>query len=171
MPPCVKPVMEARLEAVSARLDDSIPEHELGEMLARAEAATAGPWRACGEDRGSCVCGLVWSTSMDGIVLDVRHHHPDSDVPAPSLEEAHRNARFVSHAREDVPRLVAALRALRAREQPALPLTEAEWQLNYLLTTTGVIPASYPGRDAVLRGLYVKGATTLDVLKRAGVEP
>ena len=29
---------------------------------------TPGPWRACGEDKGGCQCGMVWSTSVDVIV-------------------------------------------------------------------------------------------------------
>jgi len=51
------------------------------------------------------------------------------------------------------------------------PLSEEEWQLNYTLSQTGVMPPRSPERDSVLRRLYAKGAITLDVLKREGIEP
>lgn len=76
----------------------------LDEIAARADAATEGPWRALGTgaaggdhwyicDDGEAIASI---SAQDGINEDQRE--PDAE--------------FIAHAREDVPKLVAALRAI-----------------------------------------------------------
>lgn len=77
---------------------------------ARANAATAGPWRACGHDRGGCQCGLVWALSVDALIARCT---PDEDAPTANEEGRKRDADFIAAARIDVPALVAEVRRLR----------------------------------------------------------
>lgn len=88
----------------------------LAEIQARADAATAGPWRECGRDRGGCVCGLVWSIPGDGVVASTAS---DPDTPR-SDEQVNADARFVAHAKDDIPWLLAEV----ARLQGAMPTDE-----------------------------------------------
>ena len=73
----------------------------LDEIEARANDATPGPWRHEGQRvRGVCeiaFCGLTAAT----------------DGPTGTLDYT-RNARFIAHARTDVPALVARVRELEA---------------------------------------------------------
>lgn len=68
--------------------------------IQRAEETPAGPWRACGNDRGGCECGMVWSEPTD-MQMTARAFDEDTDVPTD--DEAKKIARFVAHARTDVP--------------------------------------------------------------------
>jgi hypothetical protein len=79
---------------------------DVGEIRARADAASMGPWRECGHDRGGCQCGHVWSTPHDALVAECR---PQEDVPHPSADGRMANARFIAHARTDIPRLCDAM--------------------------------------------------------------
>lgn len=67
---------------------------DLEAIKARAAAATKGPWRA---DPGGC------APYVDA---------PSDDIATNVYEMD--DARFIAHAREDVPRLVAALEAVEA---------------------------------------------------------
>ena len=40
----------------------------LKDIKGAALAATPGPWRECGHDRGGCRCGLVWSIPADAAI-------------------------------------------------------------------------------------------------------
>jgi Ead/Ea22-like protein len=60
-----------------------------------AEAATPGPYLACGNERGGCGCGIVWSTDHIGEhILTVQRERDNDDVPVPSLEQAKKNALY-----------------------------------------------------------------------------
>lgn len=68
---------------------------------------TPGPWSACGEDRGGCVCGMVWSKSVDAVVATTA---PSSEaremgLPMPDRSAIVANARLIAAA----PDLLAAL--------------------------------------------------------------
>jgi len=62
------------------------------------EKWTPGPWSICGEERGGCVCGQIWSTSKDYRVADATRTFPDSMEELPSREESIANARLISAA-------------------------------------------------------------------------
>lgn len=47
-----------------------------------AEDATPGPWEACGEDRGGCVCGQVWSRAADCPVAKTERGEWGDSYPA-----------------------------------------------------------------------------------------
>lgn len=70
----------------------------LGEIEARANAATDGPWRR------------YETVQADTFVLGPRGLLFDDVVSGPTY--ARSNAEFIAHARTDVPALVAALRAV-----------------------------------------------------------
>lgn len=74
---------------------------ELDAVLARAEAATPGPWHATNQVRDD----RVWQ------IEDVKHEDEICDLD--NDERAEHNARFIAHARTDVPALVAEVRRLR----------------------------------------------------------
>lgn len=75
----------------------------LDEMQARCDAATPGPWKLKPVDDHKRIIfgpnGNSWGTDVGEIDSD------DADY-----DEAMRTAEFVSHARTDMPRLIAALR-------------------------------------------------------------
>lgn len=86
------------------------------QALSRAEAATAGPWRECGADRGGCECSMVWSESADALVLMPARDPHDEGVTLPPKGEDMANARFSAHARTDVPVLAAFVLRVTAPE-------------------------------------------------------
>lgn len=75
----------------------------LDEIAARADAATLGPWEV---DRGIGKDAVTapYQTNMVRPVCEVR---------SPAM-----NSEFIAHAREDVPRLLNALRAVEAVHKP-----------------------------------------------------
>lgn len=97
---------------------------DLNAIRERAEKATPGPWRACGEARNGCVCGLVWTVKLDTVAA---HVETDADGGTGLIDCAGRwegrkdvpptdfraDAIFVAHAREDVPALLAEVERLR----------------------------------------------------------
>lgn len=42
---------------------------DLDSLEQLAAAATPGPWRNCGADRGGCSCGFIWSVPTDALIL------------------------------------------------------------------------------------------------------
>jgi len=65
------------------------------ELLRLAEAATPGPWRECGADRGGCACGQVWSISSDCPVAEAWR---GDDVIGEPEQGAMANAAFIAKA-------------------------------------------------------------------------
>lgn len=57
--------------------------------------ATQGPWRACGNERGGCPCGLVKSLPADDTVASCFDHTPDGRF---GLEKQKANARLIANA-------------------------------------------------------------------------
>lgn len=81
----------------------------LDEIAARADAATEGPWEATPNDR------IVSSTKTwpEGDPYDVAGMFGHKGAVVEGCRTP--DAEFIAHAREDVPRLVAALKAVEAR--------------------------------------------------------
>ena len=77
----------------------------LDEIQARADAATDGPWAAIERALGDV---YIAELGMYGVAWDEPAEWHDSD------EAPLADAEFIAHARTDVPRLVAALRAVEA---------------------------------------------------------
>ena len=77
----------------------------LDEIQARADAATDGPWAAIERALGDV---YIAELGMYGVAWDEPAEWHDSD------EASLADAEFIAHARTDVPRLVAALRAVEA---------------------------------------------------------
>lgn len=82
----------------------------LNKIKARCEAATPGPWTACGEDRGGCKCGFVWEPAGDWTVASCGS---DDDFEIPD-EVVKANAQFIAHARTDIPALIERIEQLEA---------------------------------------------------------
>lgn len=82
----------------------------LDAIQARADAATEGPWEAI---------DAFDENGEDWLYSEIRHTYradgivwPNQILGTTDLEEA--DAEFIAHAREDVPKLVEALRAVEA---------------------------------------------------------
>lgn len=106
-------------EAQLAALTKPLAEPELGEIERRAEAATRGPWRLFSLNGVVAVMHgakeVVKWTGFDG-----------SDYP----KRAEDNARFIAHARTDIPRILTALRAERAARE-RVEQEEAGWVIEH----------------------------------------
>ena len=83
----------------------------LDEIKARAERATPGPWY-------TYPCGMLAEFVMSNIPGD----EPGTNQAVCSMHDelSPQNAEFIAHAREDVPRLVAALYRAMAQRDKAL---------------------------------------------------
>lgn len=84
----------------------------LDEIEARADAATEGPWEMYDGNEGTEYAPL-WCVANDAF------HNPPEDEAAEWIGVEiyvgdKPDAEFIAHAREDVPKLVAALRAVEA---------------------------------------------------------
>lgn len=83
----------------------------LDEIQARVTAATPGPWEVSDANEGMHEYGPMWMVTND------EFHNPSGGEDEPWLAVEMRvgdeqDAAFIAHARTDVPRLVAALRAV-----------------------------------------------------------
>lgn len=69
-----------------------------------AEEATPGPYVACGDDRGGCICGMVWSkaTFNGPQVMTAKFLREDDDWPSPSKEQMMKNMLYFAAASPDV---------------------------------------------------------------------
>lgn len=87
---------------------------DLDAIEARCAAATPGPWRQCGADRKGCACGMVWSEPADFVVAQGEEGERAGTVCGFDVDDEtiSANMRFVAHAREDVPALLAEVRRL-----------------------------------------------------------
>lgn len=74
---------------------------ELNEIEARANAATSGPWPE-----------TVWYGEEGGHASVGPHHNSDDPEEDDDWGKAELDAKFISHARTDVPKLVAEVRRL-----------------------------------------------------------
>lgn len=78
----------------------------LAQIEARADAATTGPWSHCLDElRNRTAVHRIGSSEVNA---DVAFTYRDRDGRGPGMQDAE----FIAHARTDVPRLVAALRAV-----------------------------------------------------------
>ena len=97
--------------------------NRLDEIEARTNAATEGPWEWEGEAKGE------WEIGANSLVPSRR---PDDPVlygygyDASGIEVSNdADAQFIAHARQDVPALVAALRAVLNLHFKAQPIPAA----------------------------------------------
>lgn len=110
--------------------DDKIGlKDRLSQMIHTARSATPGPWTHCGQDRGGCQCGLVWSLAIDDSVAstNVTRDDPEEHVP---VEMVKANASHIAAFAPDIASALAevAQEALKAhqdveavfRRQPAV---------------------------------------------------
>jgi len=81
--------------------ENALSDEELKLIESRAEAATVGPWHAC-------VVGRELQTGLNFIEMG-------SCKPMEVLGGTVADQDFIAHAREDLPRLVSEIRALRRR--------------------------------------------------------
>ena len=78
----------------------------LDEIEARANAATTGPWSHCLDElRNRTAVHRIGSSEVNA---DVAFTYRDRDGRGPGMQDAE----FIAHSRTDVPRMVAALRAV-----------------------------------------------------------
>ncbi|UOF90814.1 hypothetical protein LSG31_00580 [Fodinisporobacter ferrooxydans] len=81
-----------------------ITDQELNEILARCEAATPGPWMLHGnEGTKVIIAGDYAYQEKPDLIIDICSANND-DI-------------FISHAREDVPRLAAEVKRLKAENE------------------------------------------------------
>jgi hypothetical protein len=83
----------------------------LAEIRAREQAATEGPWQVGTDDDDAVDSHWVYDASWSE-VGDVRTPHDEV------RGDAVMDARFIAHARQDVPALLAAVEAALALHQP-----------------------------------------------------
>lgn len=83
---------------------------DLDELERVVAEATAGRWSRCGDDRGGCKCGLIWSDKSDRTVASTSRV---GDEEGPN-ENAIADARAIVALHNAWPSLLAELRALRA---------------------------------------------------------
>ena len=90
---------------------------ELAEVEERARKATAGPWEAANGRGASC----VRTVDRNGRAIYFNVRAGDSaNVSDETVESWHADARFIAHARADVPALCAEVRRLKDAVAEAL---------------------------------------------------
>lgn len=92
-------------------------EVDLAELEARCKAATPGPWRVLSDPEVAC-SWLNASAEDDQAAIALFDYRP------PEMNLA--NAQFAAQVREDVPRLIAEVRQLRARVRELLDANSKE---------------------------------------------
>lgn len=86
---------------------ERLTEAELAAIAARVQKATGGPWTVCYRNVGKS----EESADYDDWFLGCDIEGPESAQRGQFVRSA--DARFIAHAREDVPRLLAYVRRLR----------------------------------------------------------
>lgn len=66
-----------------------------------------GPWRECGNDRGGCQCGMVWSIPRDMMIATAHGKSSDEGEGDTPHDEMVANARLIAGA----PRILELLRS------------------------------------------------------------
>lgn len=121
----------------------TIPDTELEAIDARCEAATPGPWGFATEaERHAVVCAEIKPPTFVGLIL---HDRPNKDA----------DAAFISGARVDLPKLLAAYRELRADKE----------RLDWLAEKS-----EYWAREAIDAARALKGAEVNDLPSKHGQE-
>ena len=90
-------------------------------------AATQGPWRECGHDRGGCSCGMIWATESDELVAEA--WKGDYMVPA-STVAPNVNAAYIAAANPAA--ILAILAQLEQVQGDAAPTDELPMALDQL---------------------------------------
>lgn len=93
--------------------DEPLSDAELADIETRVQAASPGPWRSWIEGRDHFGGDSVVSTANGEFYFYVRTYLEDR----PTEEHRQQSAAdqdFIAHARDDIPRLIAEIRRLRA---------------------------------------------------------
>lgn len=94
----------------------------LAEIRARADSAAPGPWEPCQAVDGNCHCGLIWSIPADAVVCTVSKSGEEEYGEGFLHKAALAHAKFIAHAREDIPELLDWIDHLAAqRAEPRAP--------------------------------------------------
>lgn len=93
---------------------------DLDALQALAEAATPGPWRECGHDRGGCSCAQVWSTAVDFPVATAFKN--DEEMGHAPIGQPEANAAYIAAANPAV--ILALIDRLRKAEAAALAIQD-----------------------------------------------
>lgn len=119
-------------------------EQRLSEIEARANAATVGPWTYTCYD---------WETIMVSKSIDAK---PVAYVPTKGPEKT-PDSRFIAHAREDIPWLIAELRkALKAQSVNHLALGDAIEERDALKTQCQSLQESLERAEKMLKEAQAK---------------
>jgi len=86
------------------------------------EGFTEDVWRYCGQDRGGCICGQIWSTKLDFNIATC--HMENEDIGEISKEQMLTHARLISAA----PDMYRALKDLHLACMMDSDIPIAWWQ-------------------------------------------
>ena len=86
-------------------------EEQLQAIEERANAATPGPW----DNRGDIVKDIAFEDDVIFYAADSMGPHIESGDWQTAVTQMRTDAAFIAHAREDVPALIAEVRALRSK--------------------------------------------------------
>ena len=92
--------IERVVQALQDEGDQLMTDKREVELRELAEKATLGPWKACGSDRGGCVCGQVWSTAIDHPVASTNVDSPEEGIST-TKEVKVRDAAYIAAASPD----------------------------------------------------------------------
>lgn len=124
-------MLRLRVQGLHDKVVNVMEDAKRDEIRARWENATPPPWKACGADRGGCVCGLVWATGVDEVVAQV---WPSGGDVTPTDAQRNKDAAAIAHAPDDVAALLAESNELRTADLTILlqEKKQAEAQRNRL---------------------------------------
>jgi hypothetical protein len=97
--------------------DEPVSDAELAAIEARVQAASPGPWRSWIEGRDHYGGDDVVSTASGEFYFYVRTYLEDRPIEE-NRRQSTADQDFIAHARDDLPRLIAEVRRLRAPANP-----------------------------------------------------
>lgn len=97
--------------------DGPLREVDLSELETRCKAATPGPWKVLSDPEVACSWLNAAGPEDDAAIALFDYRPPEANLA---------NAQFAARAREDVPRLIAEVRQLRARVRDLLDANSKE---------------------------------------------
>lgn len=126
------------------------PAERIAAIKERLAASSAGPWRACGEERGGCQCCLVFG--KNAIVAKSTYNEGDEEEQPGRREDAS----FIAHAKQDIPWLLDLVETA--------PETESAEALRWARDEIERLRAVQEAAKAFLAGNSLS-STTADVLR------
>jgi len=86
--------------------------------IGNSEGFTGDIWRMCGEDKGGCICGQIWSTKMDFNVATV--HMENEDIGSITKDQMLSNAQRIVTAVNNFDAMYAALKDMVENFSPTI---------------------------------------------------